>query len=90
MNAKFQLVRDGDHPGTGLPLYKVYDAAEYGNPAVSRPRPLGEVWAVGVPGVTGRPVPAGVRFQRSGSWQESPLLPAGAYGDAARAMIAQL
>jgi hypothetical protein len=90
MNAKFQLVRDGDYPGTGLPLYKVYDAAEYGDATVRRPRPLGEVWAVGVPGVTGKYVPTGVRFQRSGSWQESPVLPAGAFGDAARAMIARL
>lgn len=84
----YETVRDGNHPGTGLPLFKVYDADEYQDVTVRYPRPVGEVWGVGVRGVTGRCVPTGVRWQLSGSWEESPLYPVAAYGTAARAMIA--
>lgn len=31
---------------------------------------------------------AGVRYQLAGSWAESPVFAAGAYGSAARAMVA--
>jgi hypothetical protein len=86
----YQLVQTGTYPGTDLPVYRVYDAEEYGDPTVRNPRPIGEVWAVGVPGVTGRHVPTGVRYQLANSSEESPLLPAGAYADAARAMIEKL
>lgn len=78
----YELVLDGEYPGTGLPVYKVYPA---GDP---KARAIGEVWGVGVKGVTGLFVPTGVRFQLSGSYDESPVLPAGAYARAARAMIA--
>jgi len=78
----YELVRDGDYPGTDLPVYKVYPA---GDP---KARAIGEVWETGVRGVSGRFIPTGTRFQLSGSWEEAPVLPAGAYADAARAMIA--
>lgn len=84
----YELVRDGNYPGTDLPAYKVFDADEYSSPAVRHPRPVGEVWGTGVRGVSGPFVPTGVRWQLSGSWDESPVYPAGAYADAARAMIA--
>jgi hypothetical protein len=87
MEGKFQLVRDGDYPGTGLPVFKVYDAEEYNDPGVRYPRPVGEVWGVGVRGVTGKFVPTGVRYQLAGSEAESPVFPVGAYGTAARAML---
>lgn len=83
----YQMIQDGEYPGTGLPVYKVYNADEYQDTSIASPRPIGEVWGVGVRGVTGQFIPTGVRFQLSGSWEESPVLPAGAYGDAARAMI---
>lgn len=84
----YQLVRDGNYPGTDLPLFKVYDADEYQDPTVRYPRPIGEVWGTGVAGVSGRFVPTGTQWQLSGSWEVSPALPVGAYADAARAMIA--
>jgi hypothetical protein len=84
----YQLVRDDDYPGTGLPVYKVFDADEYQDVTVKHPRAIGEVWSVGVEGVCGKFIPTGVRFQLSGSYAESPVFPAGAYADAARAMIA--
>ena len=86
----YQMVLDGEYPGTSLPVYKVYDADEYNDPSVSRPRPIGEVWGVGAKGVTEGFVPTGVRFQLSGTGElsASPLFPAGAYASAARAMIA--
>jgi hypothetical protein len=84
----YQLVQDGTYPGTDLPVFKVYDADEYQDPAVRDPRAIGEVWGTGVRGVTGQFVPAGVRWQISGTWEASPLYPAGAYADAARAMVA--
>lgn len=85
----YQLVRDGDYPGSGLPVFKVFDAEEYNDTSVQHPRPIGEVWGTGVKGVTGRFIPTGVRWQLVGSFEESPVLPAGAYADAARAMIAK-
>jgi len=84
---KFQLAREGDYPGTGLPVYKVYDAEEYNDTSVRRPRVFGEVWGVGVRGVTGKFIPTGVRYQLAGSWDASPVFPVGAYAAAARAMI---
>lgn len=84
----YELVHDGNYPGTDLPVFKVFDADEYNNPTVRHPRPIGEVWGTGVAGVTGLSVPTGVRWQLSGSFAESPLHPAGDYAGAARAMIA--
>ncbi len=83
----YQLVRDGEYPGTGLPVFKVYDADEYNDASIARPRHIGEVWGVGVKGVTGQFIPTGVRWQLVGSFAESPEYPAAAYGNAARAMI---
>lgn len=83
----YQLIRDGDYPGTDLPVFKVFDADEYNDPAVKQPRPIGEVWGTGVRGVSGHFIPTAVRWQLSGSFAESPEHPAGAYADAARAMI---
>jgi hypothetical protein len=87
---KYQLVRDGDYEDTGLPVYKVYDAAEYQDTSVRHPRSVGEVWGVGVKGVTEGFIPTGVRYQASGSYAESPVFPLGAYATAARAMIEDL
>lgn len=86
----YQMVLDGEYPETGLPVYKVYDADEYNDPSVIRPRAIGEVWGVGVKGAAAGFVPTGVRFQLSGTGDlsASPLFPAGAYAKAARAMIA--
>src|ERR1700685_1194986 len=61
----FQRVRDGEYPGTTLPVFKVYDADEYNDVSVRNPRPVGEVWGVGVKGVTGEWISTGVGFQRS-------------------------
>jgi hypothetical protein len=85
----YQLVQDGNYPGTDLPLYKVFDADEYNDPTVKYPHPIGDVWGVGVRGVAGKFVPTGVRWEINGSLtlDDSNLLPAGAYADAARAMI---
>jgi hypothetical protein len=77
-----------DHAGTGLPVYEVYDADEFGDAIVRHPRAVGEVWGVGVKGVTGTFVPTGVRYQLAASWAESPVFAAGAYGTAAREMVA--
>jgi hypothetical protein len=85
----YQMVRDGNYPGTDLPVFKVYDAEEYNDPTVQFPRSIGEVWGVGVKGVTGSFVPTGVRYQLNGSFAESPVLAAGAYAKAANAMIAE-
>jgi hypothetical protein len=91
---RYQLVHDGNYPGTTLPVFKVYDALDYNDITIKYPRPVGEVWGVGVKGVTGQWVPTGVRYQLSGSMaesmDESAVLPAGHYGDAARAMVAPL
>lgn len=87
----YQMVRDADYPGTGLPVYKVYDAEDYDNPMVQHPRPIGEVWGTGVAGVVpGKFIPTGVRWDLAGhmTLDDSNLLPAGAYADAARAMVA--
>jgi hypothetical protein len=84
----YQMINDGNYPGTDLPVFKVFDADEYNDTEVRHPRPIGEVWSIGARGVTGRFVPTGVRWQLSGSFSESPVLPAGAYADAARVMIA--
>lgn len=79
------LVRSGSYPGTDLPTFDVFDADEYENASIRRPLKLGEVWAVGVPGVVpGRYIPTGVRWSRVGSWDSSPVLPVGAYAEAAR------
>ena len=86
----YQMINDGNYPGTSLPVFKVYDADEYNDASVKHPRPIGEVWGVGVKGVTGRFVPTDVRWEIAGrmTLNDSNLLPAGAYADAARAMIA--
>lgn len=86
----YQMVRDGDYEGTDLPVFKVFDADEYNDVTVKHPRPVGEVWGVGVKGVTGKFVPTGTRWEIAGrmTLDDSNLLPAGAYADAARAMIA--
>jgi hypothetical protein len=84
----YEVIRDGNYPGTDLPVFKVFDADEYNDASVKHPRPIGEVWSTGEPGVTGQSVPTGVRWQLSGSFDVSPLYPVGAYGEAARAMIA--
>lgn len=79
----YELVRDGDYPGTDLPVFKVFPADDPKAPAI------GEVWGVGTKGVTGRFVPTGVRWQlsRAAMTDTSPLYPAGAYAAAARDMI---
>jgi hypothetical protein len=84
---KFQMVLDGTYPGTDLPVYKVYFADEYQDVTVRFPRSIGEVWAVGFKGVTGKYIADGVRYQLNGSYNESPLFPIGAFAAAARAMI---
>jgi hypothetical protein len=83
----YLMTRAGDYPGTDLPTYQVWDAEEY-NDTSRTPRPIGEVWAVGSRGVTGRYIPTGVRWQLSRSMAESPTYAAGAYAEACRAMIA--
>ena len=85
----YQLVRAGSYPGTDLPVFKVYDADEYEDATIKHPRPIGEVWGVGVPGVAVQSLATGVRWQLAGSWDESPVYPVAAYGEAARAMIAK-
>jgi hypothetical protein len=86
----YQMVHDGNYPGTDLPVFKVFDADEYNDTSVKYPRLVGDVWGVGVKGVTGKFIPTGVRWEIAGrmTLDDSNLLPAGAYGDAARAMIA--
>ena len=84
----YQMVRCGEYPGTNLPLFRVFDAEEYNDASVKNPQAIGEVWSTGVRGVLDTFVPTGVRWQLYGSWDESPLYPAGAHGEAARAMIA--
>jgi len=83
----YQMVRDGNYPGTDLPVFKVYDADEYQDTSVKYPRPIGEVWSVGVKGVVVGNVPTGVRWALAGSSEVSELYPAGAYSDASRDMI---
>lgn len=84
----YQLVLAGNYPNTNLPVYRVFDAGEYNDPAVRYPRAIGTVWAVGVPGVSDTWVHTGVRWQLTGACDVSPLLPVGAYSEAARAMVA--
>lgn len=90
----YQMIREGDHSATGLPVFRVYDAQEYQDVTVERPRPVGEVWGTGVAGVTGRHALTGFRWGLSG---EPALTQAGradttepypSWQDAARAMIA--
>jgi len=85
----YLLISDGESPVTGLPVFKVYDADEYEDASVRRPRPIGEVWGVGVRGVTGDFILTGCRWEIAGQMtlDDSNLLPAGAYADTARAMI---
>jgi hypothetical protein len=84
------MIHEDTYPGTGLPVFRVYDAEEYQDTTVRHPRPVGEIWGIGVRGVTGRFVPTGVRWQITGS-SESALIPvAGAYARAAQAMIAEM
>lgn len=85
----YQMIADGNYPGTDLPVFKVFDADEYAD-VTRTPRPVGEVWAVGVKGVSGKFVPTGTRYALTGSWAESPVLPIGAYADAAREMVKAL
>jgi len=91
----YQMIREEDYPTTGLPVYRVYDADEYQDVTVERPRPIGEVWGTGVKGVTGRFILTGFRYGLAG---EGPLAqaeradatePFRSYADAARAMIAE-
>lgn len=91
----YQIIHEDYYPGTGLPVYRVYDADEYQDTTVKRLRPVGEVWGVGVKGVTGKFILTGFRYGLSG---EGPLVqaeradatePFPSYGDAARAMIAE-
>jgi hypothetical protein len=91
----YQMIREEDYPTTGLPVYRVYDADEYQDVTVKRPLPVGEVWGVGVKGVTGRFVLTGFRYGLAG---EGPVAQAGradatgpfsSCADAARAMIAE-
>lgn len=83
----FQMAEYGTYNGTDLPIYRVFDAKEYNDPTIRRPFYIGEVWGVGVKGVSGKWVPTGVRWQLTGSDDECELLPAGAYAKAARMMI---
>ena len=83
----YRLIETGTYPTTDLPVYHVFDADEYAD-VTCTPRPIGEVWAVGVRGVTGRYIPTGARWALAGSWEVSPLYAAGRYAEAARAMIA--
>jgi hypothetical protein len=89
----YVIMRDADYPGTGLPVYKVYDAEEYND--VSRtPRPIGEVWLTGIKGVTGDYMPTGVRWQLAGTGmlsasEEMPYTSIDAVSKAAREMIGQ-
>jgi len=85
----YQLARQGNYPGTDLPVFKVFDAEEYNDITIANPRSIGEVWAIGVQGVSGRWLPTGTRWQLNGSYEESPVLPIGAYAEAARQMIAK-
>lgn len=84
----FKLIANGTYPGTNLPTFRVFDAEEYDDVTVARPRVIGEVWAVSQHGHPS--VPTGVRYQLSGSWEVSPVLPIGAYALAAEAMIASI
>jgi hypothetical protein len=63
----YQLIEWDTYPTTGLPIYRVYDADEYQDPAIAHPRPIGEAWGVGVRGVTGRYLQTGVRWQLAGA-----------------------
>lgn len=85
----FQLVREGVYPGTDLPFYRVYDADEYQDVTVKHPRAIGEVWGVGIVGVTGRFIPTGVRYSLTGSEVSSSVFGPGQYAVAARVMIAR-
>jgi hypothetical protein len=92
----YQLARTGDYPGTGLPLFEVFDADEYNDPTVRRPRAVGEVWGVGVRGVTGKFVLTGFRYGLAGEGalaqaeRADGTEPFPSCADAARAMIAEL
>lgn len=79
----YELVRHGDYPGTDLPNYGVYPANDPKAPFI------GEVWAIGVKGVTGQWIPTGVRYQLNGDYTESPVFAAGNYAGAAREMISK-
>jgi hypothetical protein len=90
----YQVIREEDYPTTGLPVFRVYDADEYQDVTVAHPRPVGEVWGVGVRGVTGKFVLTGFRYGLAG---EGPLAqaeradatePFPSYAEAARAVIA--
>ncbi len=83
----YRLIETGTYPETGLPVYRVYDAEEYAD-VTCTPRHIGEVWATGTRGVLGAYIPTGARWALAGSWEESPVYPAGHYAEAARAMIA--
>lgn len=91
----FQMIAAGSYPGTGLPVFKVYDAEEYQDVSIKDPRPVGEVWGVGVKGVTERFILTGFRYGFSGegpiaqAWRADATEPFRSSGDAARAMIAE-
>jgi hypothetical protein len=90
----YQMIAAGEYPGTGLPRFQVFDADEYQDVTVKHPQPVGEVWGVGVRGVTGRFVLTGFRWGLTG---EGPLAqaeradatePFPSCAEAARAMVA--
>lgn len=80
---KYQLLRIGDYPETDLPLFGVFPADD------PQSHYIGEVWSVGVKGVTAKWIPTGVRYQLNGDYTESPLFGVGCHAEAARAMIAK-
>jgi hypothetical protein len=86
----YRLVQDATYPGTNLPVWHVYDADSYDKPG-SCPRPIGEVWATGVRGVTGTWIPTGCKWQLAGTGMlsASEEYPAHALSRAARDMIAR-
>lgn len=89
----YQMIHEDDYPGSGFPIYRVYDAEEYQDASVRSPRPIGEVWGVGIRGVSGIWLQTGVRWQLAGTGMLDSVLiegaGAGVYGNAARVMIAE-
>jgi hypothetical protein len=89
----YQMMSSGTYPGTDLPAFQVFDAEEY-NDTSKRPQPIGEVWGVGVKGVTGRFILTGFRWGLAGedmlaqARRADATEPLASSGDAARAMIA--
>lgn len=82
----YRIIPAGTYPVTDLPTYDIYDADEYEDKTIRRPRPIGSVWGVGVKGVTGKYLPTGYRWSLAGAW-ESTEVPGG-YVTAAKELIA--